>query len=147
MDSTGAPSIGVVSPDSGSGKTQTFTSTYADPAGAQNVIAAFLLIEKTATGINSCFLEYNSRDKTVNLMTDAGKWQTAVAAGSSSALANTQCSIDASGVRGAVDGNTLTVNLPITFSSAYAGPKRIFLSASGATKATPWIDKGSWIIP
>src|SRR4051794_39154359 len=69
------PSLGAVSPDSGSGKAQTFNATYSHPAGAGKVISAFFLVEKTATGVNSCFVEYNSATNSVNLMNDAGKWQ------------------------------------------------------------------------
>src|SRR5262245_13834659 len=56
----GPPALGNVTPASGSGKTQTFTATYSHPDGAKKVVSAFLLVEKTVTGLNACFLEYNS---------------------------------------------------------------------------------------
>ena len=138
------PSVGAVTPASGSGKTQTFTATYAHPQGAKSVVSAWFLVEEKATGTNSCFLEYKSSNNNVNLMDDAGKWQTEVLVGSSAKLANSQCSVDVAGVRAAADGNTLTVTWPITFTPAYAGPKQVFLLASSVKSATPWTPKGSW---
>ncbi len=135
-----------MTPASGSGKTQTFTATYSHPDGAKNIISAWFLVEKTLTGTNSCFLQYGPANNSVNLMADAAQWQTAVTAGSASKLANSQCSVDVAGVRGVIDGNTLTVTWPITFTSAYAGPKQTFLLASGAKSGSPWVPKGVWTV-
>ena len=140
------PTLGTVTPASGSGKSQTFTATYSSTGGAKQVISAFLLVERSVTGVKSCFIEYNSVGNSVNLMDDAGKWQATVRAGSGTPLANTQCSVDVAGVRSAADGNTLTVTFPVTFTPAYAGPKQIYLMASGAKAAVPWTAKGSWVV-
>jgi len=143
----GPPTLGTITPPSGSGKTQTFTATYSHPDGAKKVVSAFLLVERTVTGTNACFLEYNSSTNKVNLMNDAGKWQTGITAGSPGTLSNTQCTVDAAGVRGTTDGNTLTVTFPLTFAPAYAGMKRVFLNASTAKANTSWVEKGRWEVP
>src|ERR1700690_1627588 len=67
------PSLGTVTPESGSGKTQTFTTTYSHPDGAKNVLSAWFLVEKSPTGTKSCFLQYGPANNSVNLMTDAGQ--------------------------------------------------------------------------
>jgi hypothetical protein len=121
-----------------------FTAVYSHPEGAAKVISAWFLVEKTATGIGSCFIEYKLAGNSVNLMSDAGKWQTALPAGAAGVLSNSQCSVDAAGVHGTGDGNTLTVTFPVTFTAAYAGPKQVFLLASTAKAATGWVPKGSW---
>jgi hypothetical protein len=141
------PVLGTVSPAAGEGKAQAFTATYSHPAGAKNVISALLLVEKGITGINACFLEYNSATEMVNLMSDAGKWLTAVKAGMAGKLANKQCSVDPAGVRATLEGNNLTVVFPLTFTAAYRGPKQVFLAASAAKIGAPWVQKGSWMVP
>jgi hypothetical protein len=141
------PSLGAVAPASGNGRTQDFVATYSHPSGAKNVITSFILIEKGMTGINSCFVSYNTSAKNVNLMGDHAQWGKAVPAGSSNTLANTQCSVDASRVKAEIDGNNLQVTYPITFSSSYSGAKKVYLQASAEKVFTPWTEKGSWIVP
>jgi hypothetical protein len=140
------PTLGTVSPNSGSGKNQAFTATYSHPAGADKVVSAWFLVERTLTGKNACFMEYIQSTKAVNLMSDAGTWQTPAMAGSSKALSNSQCAIDVANVKVSTDGNTLTVTFPVTFTPAYSGPKGLYLLASGPKTATTWVEKGKWTV-
>src|SRR5262249_28908112 len=142
--SDAAATSGAVTPSSGSGKTQTFTAVYSHPQGAANVVNAWFLVEKSLTGKHSCFLQYTLPANAVNLMTDAGQWQTAVRAGPAGSLTNSQCTVDAAGVRSDTNGNNLTVTFPITFKSAYAGPKQIYTAALAPNSPAAWVDKGRW---
>ena len=90
-------------------------------------------------------LKYMPGPNAVNLMNDAGQWQKAVAAGSSNPLSNSQCSVDVKGVKAAVDGNNLTVTWPITFIPAHVGTKQVFLASTSKT-ATPWTERGRWVV-
>jgi hypothetical protein len=141
-----APSLGTVTPASGSGKAQMFTATYSHPGGAKSVVSAWMLIERTLTGKNACFVEYLSGQNKVNLMDDSGKWLGGLPAGTRGALSNSQCSVDAAGVKATSEGNTLTVTFPITFTNAYTGPKTIYLLASGPKVGAQWTQKGTWTV-
>lgn len=140
------PSLGTVSPASGTGKTQTFTATFSHPQGAKQILSTWFLVEKTLTGKNSCFLDYAVSLNTINLMDDKGQWQKALRAGSPGTLTNSQCSVDAAGVKGVADGNSLTVTMPITFTPAYAGPKQTYIAALGAKSSAVWTQKGLWTV-
>jgi hypothetical protein len=136
-----------VTPASGSGKIQIFTATYSHTGGAKNIVSAWFLVENGVTGINACFLEYNSSNRSVRLMSDAGDdWLPAAPAGSMAALSNAQCSVDLAAVHGVTGGNTLTVIWPVTFASRYAGPKQIFLLAPDITPDNQWAEKGRWVV-
>jgi hypothetical protein len=125
---------------------QSFTAVYSHPADGKGVVSAFLLIEDKITGYNACFLEYSSRGNTVNLMTDDGRWQTPLKAGSPGSLENRQCSVDAAQSRGSIDGKTLTAKFAISFQPSYKGSKRVFMTASSLKQASSWEPKGAWTI-
>jgi len=49
----------------------------------------------------------------------------------------------------ALNGNTLTLNLPMTFLAAYAGAKNIYTYATDVSGASNggWQQLGSWTVP
>jgi hypothetical protein len=60
-----------------------------------------------------------------------GTWgHTSVTAGSSSTLGNSQCTVIASGSSAQISGNTVTVNLEVTFPSKFAGTKQLYLGSA-----------------
>jgi hypothetical protein len=140
------PVIGTVTPASGSGKTQAFTTTYSHPQGAKNILTTWFLVEKSLTGKNSCFVDYAVATEAVNLMDDGAQWQKALKAGSKATLSNSQCTVDISGVKAVIDGNNLSVTIPITFKPTYAGPKVIYMAALGAKSSATWTPKGQWTV-
>jgi RHS repeat-associated protein len=71
-----------------------------------------------------------------------------VARGSAAVLANSQCRIAASGVGMSANGTTLTLSVPITFLSAYAGAKHAWVYAlANSNLDSTWIDGGTWTVP
>jgi len=140
------PVLGTVTPASGSGKTQAFTATFSHPQGAKQILTTWFLVEKSLTGKNACFVDYAVTPGAVNLMDDSGQWQKALKAGSKGTLSNSQCSVDASGVNAAIDGNNLSVTIPITFKPTYPGPKLIYIAALGAKSSATWAQKGQWTV-
>ena len=67
-------------------------------------------------------------------------------AGSSDTLNNSQCAIGASSVTMA--DRSIVITLDITFTSAFAGPKNIYLYSSNAdgSISTGWVQNGTYTV-
>ena len=61
-------------------------------------------------------------------------------------LQNSQCMITAAGSSVSKAGNTLTLNVAVTFTAAnFAGPKNVYASAAGSDGLkTGWVQVGTW---
>jgi hypothetical protein len=137
-----------VSPNAGTGLSQTFTAIYSDANGATDIVGAYFLFHSQIRPDGGCFVYYNRAANTVQLANDAGMlWSAPIPAGSGT-LANSQCTISGVGVSGSASGDTLTVTLPVTFSPMFAGTKNIYLLAIDASGANSnWHLKGTWVVP
>lgn len=137
------------SPDAGSGTTQTFALKYSDPTGGSNLSTAWVWFNAafTSASANSCLIHYNRTTSTVLLLNDASAWTSGALSGGST-LQNSQCAINLAGSSASVSGNTLTLNLAMTFKSTYAGAKNIYMYASNASNMTSgWQARGTWTVP
>jgi hypothetical protein len=143
-----APPIAVsVSPDAGSGQSQTFTATYIDSNGASAITEAYILVGSVAYGVGSCWVQFNAGSNTYNLINDAGtEWSAPVGIGSGTA-SNSQCIFSGAGAGVSFSGNTLTVNFPIAFTASYAGTKNVYLYVQNATSNSGWSENGTWTVP
>jgi hypothetical protein len=71
-----------------------------------------------------------------------------IAVPSSGALSNSQCTINAEGSSVSASGNTLTLNLAITFNSGFAGNRVFYLAArNNSTGNSGWQAVGSVTVP
>lgn len=142
----GPPQPVSVTPGSGSGSTQTFSFLFTDPRGYAAINTASLIIGTSLSGANSCYMYYARAANTIYLANDAGTaWGSSAVLGSSSTIQNAQCSLSASGSSVSGSGNDLTLNLAITFKSAYAGAKTIYMEVHDGLDSG-WISKGSWTV-
>jgi hypothetical protein len=64
--------------------------------------------------------------------------------GTATTLTNSQCTLNGSGSSATKVGNTLTVNLSLTFKAAFSGPKVVFIFAYTATSDTGFQTGGTW---
>jgi phage baseplate assembly protein gpV len=81
-------------------------------------------------------------------LNDAGTaWSSPVAPGAAVTLSNSQCSINVSAASVTVSGTNLTLNLPVTFTAAYAGAKNTYMYAAGSSADSGWQTLGSWTAP
>ena len=65
-----------------------------------------------------------------------------------STLQNSQCSINVGSTAASLSGNTLSLNLAVTFAVSYSGTKTIYLWAADAGGANSgWRSRGNWTIP
>jgi hypothetical protein len=138
-----------VSPANGSGMTQTFALQYSDTAGAADLSTMWVWFNATlsSTSGNSCLIYYNRSNATLNLLNDAGSaWMPAMF-GSSSTLYNSQCAVSLAGSSITSSGNTVTLNLAMSFSSVYVGAKNVYLyAANGAGVNSGWQTRGAWTV-
>lgn len=142
------PSVGTVSPASGSGVQQTFTITYTDGNGAHDIAAAFFMVNSVIDAANSCFIEYNPAANTFRLMNDAGtSWSDPIVAGSSS-RSNSRCTLAGTGAGSTRSGNILTVTLPITFAQTDLRLYKTYgLAMDVGNLNSGWKLVGDWNVP
>ena len=138
-----------VTPNAGAGATQTFTLTYSDTAGATDLSQTWVWFTPSfaAGAANSCMAYYNRAANTLNLLNDAGTvWQSAALG--SATLQNSQCAIALGSSTATPSGNTLTVNLAMTFTPAFAGAKQVWLfGTNGGGINSSWQQRGTWTVP
>ena len=73
------------------------------------------------SGAHSCVLYYQPSTNQVNLLNDAGTAWTAATPGATTTLQNSQCSLNVAASSVTQNGNTLTLNLAMTFKPAFSG--------------------------
>jgi len=137
-----------VSPSSGSGSQQTFTLQFADSAGATDLSTVWLWINASfaSSSANSCLVYYSRATNQLNLIDNAGTAWLAATPGTSGTLSNSQCSVNPAASTVAISGNTLTLKLPLTFTSAFSGAKNIYMYAAGSATNTDWQTMGTWTV-
>jgi Zn-dependent metalloprotease len=137
-----------VSPNSGSGSTQSFTLQYSDTNGASDVVSARVRFGASNVGPGTCTARYNAATGAVGILDDAGTtWNdTGVMGGGT--LANSQCTLNLASSSATANGNDLTVVFNITFTASFAGVKQIYmLAVSAGGGNTGWIQRGTWTVP
>ena len=142
------PTISVV-PTSGSGNSQTFSFVYSDPNGASDLASANMLINSAFNGVSSCFLQVSTAHNFVWMTDDAATtWGNGISLGSAGTLQNSQCKLNGAASNLVRSGNTLTVNLALSFLPGFAGTKVVYGYASTIVGVnTGWASLGIWTIP
>jgi Domain of unknown function (DUF4091) len=137
-----------VSPASGNTASQVFTAVFSDPNGYQSLSGIHMLVNSSVTGTNACWIYYDAVGKVIWLASDnVASWSN-TAAGSTTTVQNSQCQITGSGVSATGSGTNLTLNVPITFKTAFAGTRNIYMSASDkGGSASNYAQTGAWNVP
>jgi hypothetical protein len=142
------PQVVSVTPSSGAGVSQTFSLVFSDPLGAGDLQSAQMIINPAVSGNSSCYVWVDPVHRGVYLTNDTYNAWPGAALGSSGTLQNSQCAVNAGASSVALSGNTLTVNLALTFLPGYAGVKNIFGYATTAGGLNSgWQKLGSWTVP
>ena len=150
MVATGVPAAVSVTPSSGSIASQTFALQYSDTAGVASLQTVFVYITAALVNpaSNSCLLYYSVATNQINLAQDSGAAFLTATPGAATTLANSQCSLNVAGTSVVRNGNTLTLNLPMTFLPAYAGAKSIYMYAADVSGSNSgWQQPGTWTVP
>jgi chitinase len=135
-----------VSPNSASGSSQTFAVPVFAPLGVTSLQQIDVIFDTAVGQAHSCWVEYAPSTKTFFMKSDDNTAWGQAALGSSSLLQNSQCSLNPSASSVSTAGNTLTLNLAMSFTSAYAGQKTIFGFAADTSSSTGWLTLGSWTV-
>jgi len=141
------PSTISVTPGSGSGAQQTFALQYGDSLGVTDLTSVWVWITgnySTGSVANTCLVNYARATNQIFLYNDAGTGGTSAALGVAGTLSNSQCSINAGAATVTTSGTNLTLNLPVTFTAAYAGAKSVYMYAAGSTANTGWQTMAAW---
>jgi hypothetical protein len=139
------PTVTGVSPNAGSGPTQTFTVSLSDANGYEDISGATILFNSVINGENACFLFYSRAAHTVYLFRDTdGTWQ-GLGPGSSGSVSNANCALSGSTLSIVRSGNTISLVLPISFQASFAGSKNIYVSVNDQSNRTSgWVTSGTW---
>jgi len=145
----GTLTAGPVTPNAGSGAAQVFSAQFSDALGATDLALVYLKFDTAAPGgTNTCMVRYDRAAATASLRDDAGVWQSPQPFALGGTQQNSQCAINFSGSSASVSGQTLTLNVAMSFKVAYAGAKNIYAYAStNAGAITDWQQAGTWTIP
>jgi hypothetical protein len=137
-----------VSPSSGSGYSHAFSFVFAVPAGYASLTGVHAVVNSTQSTTNGCWIYYDAAGRALWLASnDTTSWSN-VAVGTNATIQNSQCSINGSGISVSGSGNYLTLTIPITFTSAFAGTRYIYTSATDAGGTTTnFVQNGTWIVP
>ncbi len=142
------PTTVSVTPGSGSGTSQTFTFVYSDPSGYASITAAQAIINNALVTTAACYVSYRPGSNLIYLATDAGNaWLSPVTIGTTGSLQNSQCTVDASKSSASGSGNTLTVNLAITFQSTFTGARNVYMEVYDNSGDSGWLQRGTWTVP
>ena len=143
-----APVAVSVTPGSGSGSSQMFTYVYSNGAGASAITYAVTTINDTLNWVGSCTVDYTPGSNQLwLLMDDASGWLGPMTPGSAGTLQNSQCTLNGTGSTVNLSGPTLTLNLALSFQSAFQGTKNIYMQAGNQAGLTSdYAAKGTWTV-
>ena len=143
--SSGPPAPVSVSPSSGTGLSQTFVFAYSVPNGLAN---ANVLINASTSGQSACWFNYGAASNSLSLASDNTSSWSYAALGSATTLQNSQCSVSMAFVTKAVSGSKVTLTVPVTFKTAFAGKKNVYLRVQdNAGTMTSFAGLGTWTVP
>jgi hypothetical protein len=146
------PYLTTLMPVNGSGVSPTYQMLVTDLAGATSITFAQLVISPTSTltSVGACHIEYIASVNALYLDSDLGgsQWvDGAVVGAGGRTIANSQCSVNTAGASVTKPGNTMTLNIPVTFKYAFTGTRYIYTSASNASGDRTWQYIGTWAVP
>jgi hypothetical protein len=143
------PTLGSVTPSSGSGSNRTFRFTASDPNGYGDLISMQVVFDQSVGVPNTCHLAYGPPANQIFLLNDSRtQWLGGVQLGSGGTLSNGQCSVNLGASSAFGSGNTVTLDLNMTFSGGYSGAKNIWMyTLDKLYKGPGWQAKGTWTVP
>ena len=133
---------------SGSGLSQAFRVVASHPAGATAIkdLQVFIDEKMTSAGDGACWIDVNSLMSVAVRKEDGSGWLPYVRIGSADTAVGSKCSIGAGGIKVETNGTELAVTLPVTFTAAYKGAKKVWVVASGPRQHSGWQERGSWTV-
>jgi hypothetical protein len=140
------PTATSVTPSGGTGSFQTFSFVFADSDGASDLTAIYVLINSALNVENACAMAYYPSGNVLYLINNANTGvDGAVQPGVAGTVANSQCSVNGGGSSVTHSGNTLTLQIQLTFQTAFAGARLVYASAfDTGGLGSGWVQLGAW---
>jgi len=138
------PAVSAVAPAHSSGAGQTYTFTFTDNNGWQDLTLLDVLINTAINGAGACYVAFapaGAGTGTVYLVDnagDAGGPYTGMVLPSAGTVSNGQCSIAGAGSAVAASGNTLVLTLAIAFADSFGGNRVVYLAARSNSQNSGW---------
>jgi hypothetical protein len=141
-----SPAVGTVTPASGAGSAQTFTFTFSDANGWQELGVLNILINDSLDGRHACYLAYSRPQGALYLVSDSGDTLLPeLRLGTSGSVSNSQCTVYGMGSSLTASGTTLTLTLNMAFGRSFVGDRIIYMAARDVAERTSgWRPKGKW---
>jgi hypothetical protein len=128
------------------GSAASFSITASHTAGATALTMVHLLIGSAISDPAPCQAVYFPASNTLNLINDSGTAlvaSTSPVLGLGGALSNSRCTVYAGAATRTTAWNSITLNLPVTFTPAFAGRKTAYAVAFDNTGlVTHWVQGG-----
>jgi len=147
------PLAGQITPYFGSsvpGKTVTFSASYVDADGWQDIQEAYFLVNTFVKFSDCVYLYYDRKANKLYLRNDTGAtWLGGLAPGAKKKIENSYVRLDCSKTTVSASGSILTVNWCLIFNAAFAhsSVKNLYLSVRDASGlSSPWVQKGTWLV-
>jgi hypothetical protein len=105
-----------------------------------------IIINSGLTATGGCYIYYSPSSKQIYLGNNSGSGTLGpVTVGTSGTLQNSQCVLNVGSSSVVDSGNTLTLNLALTFESGFTGAQNSWAdTASKAGLSAGWQSLGSW---
>ncbi|HUE04412.1 MAG TPA: choice-of-anchor D domain-containing protein [Bryobacteraceae bacterium] len=121
-----------VTPNAGAGTTQAFSFVYSDSDGSTDLNTVYALFNTSTKLASACYVYYVQSSNLLYLENNAGTAaQGSVTPAHTGSVANSQCSINGAKSAVTTSGNNLTLAVNVTFKTAFAGTKNVYMNASG----------------
>jgi hypothetical protein len=140
------PQVVSVTRSSGTGSSGTFSFTFSDANGASDLSLVQALINGTFSGAPACYVSVATTSGLLWLFNDGGTALLGpIQLGAAGAVQNGQCTVNGAESTLVVGGNTLTLNLAVSFPPAFVGSKSIYGYAQTiAGQGSGWRTLGTW---
>jgi hypothetical protein len=137
-----------VTPSQGGGAAATFTAIFRHASGASQMKEVQFLISNGPGVGNAVYLLYSPSTNTLQLRNDNDSGWSSGPVGSGGTLSNGQVSVSLASSGASVSGTDIRLTLPLTFATAFNGPKSIYMSAIAQNGSNPngWMQKGSFFV-
>jgi hypothetical protein len=149
------PGVGGVTPGRSVTLGQTYTFTFTDSNGYGDLAVLDVLTNSFLDGISGCYFAYvpiSASNGYLYLVDDAGDGGYAsgspIPLSSGGTLKNSQCTLSTIGSSASASGNSLNLNLAITFNPSFAGNQVFYLASRNSTGGNSgWQAGGSVTVP
>jgi uncharacterized protein (TIGR03437 family) len=143
------PGLVSLSPFQGFGPNANLTLVYADPNGWAAIQSAEFIINPRWEATNrtgGCYVKYAPGTGLFTLIADDGNSIAGTTIpGSSTNIANSQCTLNAASSSATGNGNNLTLVVSLTFSASFSGQRHIWMQAYDYNNiSSNWLVYGVW---